>query len=88
MIPRFEIVVGEDGVAEPPVKVGSGFTNAQGVYLIYGQWLTGQHTVVVGVATGFNKPSPAQVGGGAASAVWCAPSAMLRHSVRRTSIST
>ncbi len=59
---RFEIVVGTDGVPEPPVKVGSGFTNAQGVYLIYGQWLTGHHVVVVDAASGFNKPSPAQVG--------------------------
>ena len=49
------------GVADPPVKVGSGFTNAQGVFLISGQWLTGDHTIVVDTIVGFNKPNPVSV---------------------------
>jgi hypothetical protein len=50
-----------DGVAEPPEKVGSGFTNAQGVFLITGQWVPGDHTIVIDTITGFNKPNPVSV---------------------------
>jgi len=51
----------EDGVAQPPVKVGSGVTNAKGVYLISGQWTPGDHTVVIESAPNFNNRAPVTV---------------------------
>jgi hypothetical protein len=50
-----------DGVKQPPVKVGSGVTNAQGVFLVNGPWVAGDHTIVVDSAPNFAKPNPVAV---------------------------
>jgi hypothetical protein len=50
-----------DGVKQPPVKVGSGVTNAQGVFLVNGPWVAGDHTIVVDSAPNFVKPGPLAV---------------------------
>ncbi len=46
---------------QPPVKVGSGVTNAQGVFLVNGPWVAGDHTIVVDSAPNFVKPGPLAV---------------------------
>ena len=58
---RYEIPV-TNGVAGSPVKVGSGVTNAQGVFLMSGQWAAGNHSIAVDWAPNFNVRSPVPVG--------------------------
>ena len=52
---RYKITV-TNGIADPPVKVGSGVTGALGTFVITGQWGTGDHGIVVDSIAGFNKP--------------------------------
>ncbi len=45
-----------------PSLVGSGFTDAKGVFAVTGKWAAGDHTLVVDtVPSGFTKPFPAPV---------------------------
>ncbi len=49
-----------------PVKVGEGFTNSAGVFLVSGPWSEGDKTVVIDPVPGYNKVNPIPV-----SYLWC-----------------
>ncbi len=44
-----------------PVKVGEGFTNSAGVFLVSGPWSEGDKTVVIDPVPGYNKVNPIPV---------------------------